>query len=744
VTNSISNADFLQAIFDDIPDDESVGVCLFEESPEDRKAWPVYDTRRDDVQAAMLERGNAFYCISTLERQDTLRRRQSTLKATYVIPLDDIGTGAGAKAAPEDVPVEPTYSIETSPGNFQYGYVLEEPIEDIAVATALIKTIAQIADTGAAIPNKLIRLPIGLNSKAKYGLPAPQTRLTHWSPGTQFTPEQLLDYWGVSEETFNQTVADCRGRERNRQARVNKEELRDDILQWLGHKDMLLSESPNPAGFYDVMCPWHETHTSGDMTGTGFSPIGAGGSEHEHTRQFVCLHDHCSRRGEGDLIAWMFNERFVYGTNDNTIYDKLNPEWRSKSIDHFKMAFAGHWFFVTDPETGKSKKFRAPPIWLENKDRINVEREVFIPDDKRMGVNANIMTGALEFNTHHPIHGRTYTESESLLGPVMTQLEYLFGSETDNALGFMAHTAHKPFNRLPFALLHIAPHHGTGRGWFKHLVSRMIGQRYYKNVSFQNFLHGNYNEFLSRSLIISFDEVYDQQNRFTVGERLRELITEDYIEVNVKYGFKGEMQVFPNCMFFSNHMDALKLPNRDRRFWVVACKDEPRSAAVYRELYGLLESQEMLDQFWSYLKRYLETSTFDATGRAPETEWKDAVQMASNSVDIEAPVKEILDELRVMGVKAVYRTQLVNDCRVNGADLPEPLPANMQSAKVFEAVLRDMGVERRGIRIVRRDNGRKEYVYFLRPMTGAGITEINDACEYALEHAKPRHNLTML
>jgi hypothetical protein len=48
-------------------------------------------------------------------------------KGCRVIVLDDVGTAENSRVAPERVKLAPSWKLETSPGNCQYGYFLKGP-----------------------------------------------------------------------------------------------------------------------------------------------------------------------------------------------------------------------------------------------------------------------------------------------------------------------------------------------------------------------------------------------------------------------------------------------------------------------------------------------------------------------------------------------------------------------------------------------------------------------------------------
>jgi hypothetical protein len=102
--------------------------------------------------------------------------------------LDDVGT----KVPLDRLELEPSWLLETSPGNFQAGYLLDRPISDSKVVDALMKSViaANLCDPGAGGPTaRLARLPVGVNGKHD---PAFQCRLAQWNPALRYSVEDLV------------------------------------------------------------------------------------------------------------------------------------------------------------------------------------------------------------------------------------------------------------------------------------------------------------------------------------------------------------------------------------------------------------------------------------------------------------------------------------------------------------------------------------------------------------------------
>jgi hypothetical protein len=156
---------FIQTIFRNAKLDEK--VLTWSVSPQSNPAFPV---ERHDLLRKLQRntRPKAFYFGTSTTNPDPndgkLYNRGALFRALHVIVLDDVGTKIPLEKLDG---IEPTYIIESSQGNYQYGFVLAEPIEDFDKATAFIKAIysSGYTDAGGAMPTKLVRLPCGINGK---------------------------------------------------------------------------------------------------------------------------------------------------------------------------------------------------------------------------------------------------------------------------------------------------------------------------------------------------------------------------------------------------------------------------------------------------------------------------------------------------------------------------------------------------------------------------------------------------
>jgi len=194
-----------------------------------------------------------------------------------VMMLDDIGTKSKAP------PLPPTWIMETSPDNFQYGYVfsVQPPKGEYAAAITAIAA-AGFTDPGACNPVRNFRLPGSVNLKPERDGFA--SRLVEFHPEREFTLEAICAALGVTPGPVEAT---------HRPIRLTDDGT-DDVLAWLSAQGHVLSR-PNFEGWAGVTCPQSDQHTDGNPEGRYLAS----------SRAYCCLHSHCIDYGSADFLAWV-------------------------------------------------------------------------------------------------------------------------------------------------------------------------------------------------------------------------------------------------------------------------------------------------------------------------------------------------------------------------------------------------------------------------------------------------------
>jgi hypothetical protein len=202
MTPKVSNEEFLAEVFPGLEPNEFVWVTCVPGEPGTAKgsAWKGRSVK-PGLPLNLADNQNTYYCVSSLKPAPggAIARQTDNFGALHVVVLDDVGEKA-------EIPpgLEPSYLLETSPGSFQAGLLLAEPLADLGTASALYQALAAggYSDPGAKGPQaRYMRLPVGINLKAKCGPEGWRHQLASWNPERRFTVDQVVEVFGLDLES---------------------------------------------------------------------------------------------------------------------------------------------------------------------------------------------------------------------------------------------------------------------------------------------------------------------------------------------------------------------------------------------------------------------------------------------------------------------------------------------------------------------------------------------------------------
>jgi len=239
--------------------------------------WPAFLPERYKPQGAWY--GNTGSFILDRFKDGKISASAANCEYVLVMVLDDIGTKSKRPT------IEPTWIMETSPGNYQWGYVFDcESAPTKGDFTAAIKAIADagFTDGGAINAVRNFRLPGSTNLKP--GREHFASTLIEFHRDREFTLSQICDALGVNPEAADTASV--------RTIHL-KDDGDDDILQWISDNGMLL-ESANQSGWYGVICPNSAEHSDGNPMGR-YHPV---------NRAYCCYHEHCAGFSSREYLDW--------------------------------------------------------------------------------------------------------------------------------------------------------------------------------------------------------------------------------------------------------------------------------------------------------------------------------------------------------------------------------------------------------------------------------------------------------
>lgn len=630
---------FLDSILIELDEVEKYVFCVLDSPPSDSSPWPPID------EAALhrrLRNHSAAY-ISTMI-STTGRNRQQDFAALHMVVLDDVGT----KATPPPATARPTYRIETSPGNEQWGYVLASPLRDRIKAEALVRAIysTEHTDHGGRLVNKFVRLPTGINGKEReretdgttFRDHHPQT-LVHLDPDALYTPEQLLQAFNLPEHllheppptsTTSPTLNNPLARVQVKDGRLHLET--DKVLAWLRSAGRVTKDSPATDSWVEVICPWAHLHSPGTGSTSGYSPLGRGDSP-EH-RGWKCLHDHCKDRKTVDFLEWvdeaggpkahvydpigLLSARHVlleYSTEVADISSTAVNAYPVVSLSSFR---AAHRQVLQGPRGGK--QYHAE-LWLESEDTLRARGRTWRPGEPPLITEQN---GTLLFNTYLPPKHPPIPPTEERIRPYIEHIDWLIPDPTERTLyhDWVARKLQLPASRS-FALVMVADlrqgeqghRYGTGRSTVGDILARIwqsgVAKLDLSDVTGNGNSQTAYTDWVDGSLLAVIEETKEEAANwrldFASYEHLKKVVDTRPIpgvRVKPKYGKIYTSTLYANFLFFTNHSDAIQLPIDDRRVAVLDNAKGRRSFEEYAELKNFLDDDNAIAALYHwYMQR---------------------------------------------------------------------------------------------------------------------------------------------
>ncbi|MDD5385558.1 MAG: hypothetical protein PHG89_11875, partial [Gallionella sp.] len=295
---ALSNHAFINGIFGELTLERPI-VVTFKGHPEkvNKKEWfgQAYIVGKVSLPCD----ANNYVSFATYAPNDEgqYRRQKAQFAALFAVMLDDVGV----KVSSDRVTLEPSWSIETSSGNYQYGFILAEPLRDATQATNLLDSIiaAGLCDPGAnGATARIGRLPVAINGKHDFSC-----KLAVWNPERRYSVQELVDGLQIEiREKVKRSSSNHKTKAANDDVHIPRADCNPVITAL---SDRGLYKQPLGDGKHDITCPWVHEHTNQSDQGTAYFeptetyPIGG----------FKCMHGHCSDRRVSALYSFLGIEK---------------------------------------------------------------------------------------------------------------------------------------------------------------------------------------------------------------------------------------------------------------------------------------------------------------------------------------------------------------------------------------------------------------------------------------------------
>jgi NrS-1 polymerase HBD domain/Family of unknown function (DUF5906) len=338
-----------------------------------------------------------------------------------------------------------------------------------------------------------------------------------------------------------------------------------------------------------------------------------------------------------------FFEGCIYIVDDHKI---LIPGGSLLNAERFRVAYGGHVFML---DTANEKTTRnAWEAFTESQGHQfpRAQSTVFRP---AAAPGAIIMeNGAAFANTYWPV------PVEAIPGdvtPFLNHINRLLPTETDREcfLSYLAAIVQSPGVKFQYCVV-LQGVEGNGKTLFSQIMRRALGARYCHSPKASE-VTSRFNDWMYRRIFISIEDVPPRRTEEAL-EKMKEIITGNYQEIEPKGGVRLTREVCCNFLINTNHKEAARKTENDRRYAVFftgqQCiedlKKDGMTPEYFDQLFGWLSHRKGYEMVTHYLRTYRIPSQYNpALGRRAPNTTSTKAALAANYDDIIEIIQEAID-----------------------------------------------------------------------------------------------------
>ena len=179
---------------------------------------------------------------------------------------------------------------------------------------------------------------------------------------------------------------------------------------------------------------------------------------------------------------------------------------------------------------------------------------------------------------YHANYGNSLETLQAVCPKIALVIHHICGSNDQDTLHFLNWLAWMVQNRDKTHTSWIfsgVP--GTGKGiFFERIMQPILGQRYALKKRLDH-AEENFNAYVAQALLIVFDEfrLRDSKADSKLLNKLKDEITTTHTTLRAMRQDHKDIRSYTNYMFFSNHLDTMRIEEGDRRFNVATPQRKP-------------------------------------------------------------------------------------------------------------------------------------------------------------------------
>ena len=301
----------------------------------------------------------------------------------------------------------------------------------------------------------------------------------------------------------------------------------------------------------------------------------------------------------------------IYVKQRDKFFDlSVNEEYKKEAID-----------FTYARLLGKI----APSTFIKkNPRRIAVEEWLYDPKNYNAKDKLIKQDGKLYLNSYEPCGLDAEEGNIDLWNKI---LDHFFNDQMkykEHFLDWLAYQIQHPGVKIRHACILVSTQYQVGKGSMWRVIKEMFGSHNAKEIDVGQALDKS-KGYLTNSQIVLIDEMQSAgkfDEKMKLLNDLKRIITEDHISTRALYIDYKIIKSCTNYLLFTNHTDALSLPDNEVRYWVFVSERARMNDKFYEDFHKWIDDGGSKAVLYSLKHRDISDS-FNPKGIAPDTPYRE-------------------------------------------------------------------------------------------------------------------------
>jgi hypothetical protein len=158
-------------------------------------------------------------------------------------------------------------------------------------------------------------------------------------------------------------------------------------------------------------------------------------------------------------------------------------------------------------------------------------------------------------------------------------------------------------DKLPAIAMLFKSKQGFGKDLFLDILQTIIGHKYFFRTADLNEVFGSFNSTIKDKIILQLNEV-DGKDGFAMKEKLKNLITEEYTNINEKKIKQYKQNNYLRIFIMSNNINPIEISHDDRRFVVFKAHFKKPNREYFNKLVNIKNNKNDIKTLYEYFKNF--------------------------------------------------------------------------------------------------------------------------------------------